>query len=533
MAKAILKADFVIGTNYFYHLVDVQGTDIVIDATGSQITSTTTDFTATSTVGGITKRPIVVGDLIKISNTTNLSNEGIEVTVNTVAANAIGFTVANGTPIDEAAGADINITAFKKTFEFVEAGVLNFVDGGQAITWASKVVDDWDLGNMDIYPRIFTSIEPRAKSLACLNGWEPHNDNTLFALRDMAMEIRDTSTSAARRVYFCPRSGNLDETTDQFYMWPSSDAEMDPPVAAVTTGYINQLVLLKDTDNAIDNSGEWNFRCLEDGKTHLQYETDIQYAEIIPIPSNNSIDPKLADGTGALLVPDATVSAGGIYANVLLNVDADSLYDGDVNGSLHSYTGFVDGDTQTNENVHIKLHYLLRQGVDINNDATGPQIRGDKTPPISSFLGETLFMDEYYLLNYDTSQRNNLRLVDQTGVAQQWPSVYTLTVTGPVIAQGGTFSLIHTDTYGASSPTYLQDENGVSLQDISIAAANSIVIAFSTYNVDGHTPNTDIPLTLTWNKPGSIEPDNAAFIMSAANQTRDIGAVPDPSYVAA
>lgn len=532
MAKITAKADLTLGTNYKFHLVDFQGTDIVVDQTNTRITSSTTDFTASSETGGIVKRPVAVGDVIKLSNTTNSANEGVTLTVDTVSQFQIDYTVATGSPVDESAGAAINITAFKKTFEFLEAGALSFVDGVAAITWASEVVDQWDTGDLDIYDKMFTSIEPRAKSLAALNGWEPHNADTLNALRDMALEIRDTATSAARRIYACARSGNLNEATDQFYFWPATDAELTAPTAAVTQGYINQLILLVDTDNVIDNRGNWTFRCLEPGKTHIQQVIDIQYAEIVPVNSNNALDPKLADGAGDLLVSDATVGAGGIYANIDVNVDIDSQYDGDVNSVLYSFVGFVDADNQSNQNVHIKIHYLLRQPTNINADGTGPTIRGDKAPPITSFLGDTLFLDQYYLLNYDSSERNNLRLIDDGGTTRQWPSIYTLTITAPTIAQGGTFSVIHEDTFGASAPTYLQNETSTQQKDIAIASSVNIVIAYSTYNVGGHTANTPIPLRLTWNRPGFIEPDNLSFTMGASNQTVAISPTADPSYSA-
>lgn len=532
MAKITLKADLVLGTNYKYHVVDFQGTDIAIDQTNTQITSTVTDFTSSSETGGVVKRAIQVGDRISVKNTANASNEGIVLQVDSVAANLIDYTVISGAPVNEAAGNDINIIAFKKTWQFLESGALSFIDGVAAITWASKTVDDWDTGDLDIYDKIFTSIEPRAKSLAALNGWEPHDTDTLKAMRDMAMEVRDTATSSARRIYFCARSGDLHEPTDQFTFWPATDAELDAPTPAVTTGYINELILLVDTDNSVDDRGDWTFRCLEPGKTHIQQTITIQYAEIIPVASNNGLDPKLADGAGNLLVSDGVVGAGGIYANIDLNVDVDSLYSGNVNGPSYSFIGFVDADSQSNEDVHIKVHYLLRQPGNINSDGTGPTIRGDKAPPITSFLGNTLFLDGYYLLNYDSSQRNDLRLIDNTDTTRSWPSIYTLTVSAPAIAQGGTFSVIHEDSFGASAPTYLQDESLVDQQDIAIAGTVNIVIAYSTYNNDGHTPNTPIPLRLTWNRPGFIEPDNLAFTMGAANQTVSISPTADPSYSA-
>jgi hypothetical protein len=533
MAKITAKADLVRGTNYKFNLVDVQGTDISVNATLNQIASTTTNFTATSETSGVVKRPIAVGDKLKLSNMGNATNEGLEVVVDTVAANLIDYTPVSTPPVTEAAGAAVNLTAFKKTYQFLATGGLSFVDGVAAITWASEIVDEWDTGNLDIYDKIYTSIEPRAKSLASLNGWEPHDSNTLLALRDMALEIKDTPTSAARRTYACLRSGNLHGVTDQFAFWPPTDAAMTAPTAAVTQGFINQLVLIRDTDNAIDRRGNWQYRCLEPGKTHLQGAVDLQYAEIYPVPSNNAIDPKLANpGTGVQFVSDATVGAGGIYANIDVNVDVDQLYSGDVDGTLRSFQGFVDGDSKENETVHTKLHYLLRQPTNINVDGTGPQIRGDKAPAISSFSGDLITLQKYYLLNYNASQRNNLNLVDVGGVTRSWPSAYVVTIAAPSVAIGGTFSIIHTDTFGSSGPTYLISDAAVAQQDRTIAASVQIVVAFSTYNNGGHTPNTPIPLILTYNRPGFIEPDNIEFTLSAANITVAISPTADPSYSA-
>ena len=124
MAKIELKANLVLGTNYKYHLVDFQGTDIVISNTNDQITSSSTDFTASSETAGIVKRPVAVGDILTIKNTANSANEGITVQVDTVTANQIDYTLLTGSPVDEGAGANINIIAFTKTFEFLEASGL-------------------------------------------------------------------------------------------------------------------------------------------------------------------------------------------------------------------------------------------------------------------------------------------------------------------------------------------------------------------------------------------------------------------------
>ena len=610
MAKIITKAALIIGSNYKLHLLDKQGTDIAISQTADTITSTVVDFTASSETAGIVKRAVRVGDRIKLSNTANAANEGAEAIVDSVAANSLGVTWITGGVVDEVAGADINIVAFIKEFEFLEAGGLSFVDGVDGITWASKVVDDWDVTDLDIYPRMFTSIEPRAKSSAALNGWRPLNLDTVNSIRGSALEIRPDANTAATQIYPLLRtSGLLHEATDQMTYWSENDAELGAPNNFVMTGYADQLVKVydRDIDNnvisgatqanpvvidletghglvagdkieindvvgmvelngntyevanegvnsvellgvdglaytpyvsggdfAIDNRGTWNYRCLVHGKTHLQDTIDAQYAEIYPVANNNGLDPKLSDGAGTPLVLDATILAGGIYANILLNEDVDSQYDGDVDSILYSFLGYVDADSEDNQTVHTKTHYLLRQTVNINNDGTGRVIRGDKAPAITVFLGEQMSVIHYYLLNYNEAERNLLRVVDDGDVERAWPTIRAITVTAAELAQGGTFSLIHKDTYGASLPTYLQNDIAVDQKDITIAASVVIVVAYSTYNVGGHTPDTPIALVLTWNRAGFIEPDfDDTIVLSNSDIIAPINPTADPSYSAA
>jgi hypothetical protein len=251
----------------------------------------------------------------------------------------------------------------------------------------------------------------------------------------------------------------------------------------------------------------------------------VNYAEIYPISAANTIDPKLT-------VDDAVIGAGGIYANIDFNLDVDSVYHGDVNGSSYDFYGFIEGDSQTNETVHAKINYLWRQSTNVNADGTGPTKRGDKQWPITSFSGDA-FSVKSYLANYKASQRNNLTLFDTGGIARTWPAIYTLTVTAPALAVGGTMSLIHADSFGTDSPVYLKDESSNDQKDVAIIASRDIVVAYSTYNTGGHTPNTPIDLVLTWNRPGYIEPDNTGFIQGASNGSQAITPTADPSYTAA
>lgn len=529
MAKIATKAGLVLGTNLKLHVADKGGTDIAISKAGAilTITSSTTNFTGSSEVAGIVNRALANGDVIKLSNTTNDLNEGVTATVTAVGANSITATIVTGTGATEGAGANINIVAFKKTYQFLAASGLSFVDGVQGLTFVSKMVDLWDTTDLDKYDPAFTSIEPRAKSVASINGWEWHDTNTFNAIRDTALETRVSKTSAAVKICALLRStANSHAPTDQIKYWYSGDAEITAPNAFVMTGYANQLVLIYDYNGGtpIDKRGTWYTRLAEEGKTIVMETHSLNYAEIYPISAANAIDPKL-------IVSDVTIAAGGIFANIDFNLDVDSVYSGTVNGTPYNFYGFVDGDGKTNEAVHQKLNYLWRQSTNVNSDGTGPVKRGDKQPPISSFSGDA-FTLKSYLTNYNSSQRNYLTLVDLTSTNRAWPAIYTLTITSPALSLGGTMSLIHKETHGTADPVYLDNEAVQEQKDKSILASYDIVVAYSTYNKGGHIPNTPIELILTWNRPGFIEPDNIEVILGAANKSQAITPTADPSYTA-
>ena len=537
MAKIESKADLDLGTNLKLHIADKGASDLTIDDLGDGTGTITSaaeiaDFASSSESTGLVNRGVVVGDVLTLSHTGNPLNEGLQVTVTDVTANVITYDDID-TLTDEINGADVNLIATGKTYQFLEAGALSFIDGVAGIVLASEMVDLWDITDLDIYDPAFTSIEPRAKSMASINGWEPHDNDTLKALRDIALEIRATSGSAANKIYSCLRSGTLNAPTDQFTLWASTDAWDTAPTLATTTGYINELVLIYDaagSDNRFTNGGiTWITRCAEEGKTIIMEEFQLNYAEITPVSAANAIDPKLTVG-------DGVVSVHADYTNILYYLDDDNVYEGDVNSTDYDFTGYVDGDLKSNEKVHAKINYLWRQPTNINSDGgagtTSSELRGDKQWPMTVFVGDG-FTVQAYLQDYNAGQRNNLTVVDAVGTLRTWPIIYTLTINSDSAAYTGELSVIHADTFGTSAAVYLEDEVSAQQHDITIESdgSQSIVVAYSTYAVDGHTPGDPLALILTWNRPGYIEPGNLAFTMSADTS---VAIVPkaDPSYIA-
>jgi len=537
MSKIISKSALILGDNVKFHIGDKGGTDIAIADNGdgtSTITSTTTDFTASSESGGIVSRAFVVDDIISLHHTSNAQNEGYQGKVTAVSANSMTLEDVSGAAANESAGADINLLTFKKTFEFLESNGLSFIDGVMGIVFASWCVDLWDATDMDRYPSVFTSIEPRAKSLAAKDGWEPHNDDTLYAIRDSALEIRETADAAYTRAYALLRStSDLYDTTDQFYFWGSMEPEMNAPRAAVMTGYVNQLVLIHDKITIYDDRGLWYIRCAEPGKTIIMESIDLQYAEIYPVSANNAIDPKLADpATGTPYHTDSEIENGADYQNILYYVDVDGIYEGDVDGTLYDFAGYIDGDNKAHQIIHEKVNWLLRQPTNINSDASGDAIRGDKHTILTSFSGN-VFTVECYLENYPASERNDLRLVDINGIVRSWPSIVALTIRSPDLLVGGKFSIYHKDSFGSSSAVPLVDENDVPQEDIPAQSSVGIVIAYGSYDNDGHTPGTPIDCTLAWGRPGYVEPGTTEFSIEGVNLVVPLQPKADPSYTTA
>ena len=535
MAKITSKASLTIGTNVKLHIADKGGTDIAITDGGDgtvTITSSTTDFVASSETSGIVNRALAIGDRITLGHTGEAGNEGYQCDITAVSQYSITGDDVDGAATTESASEDINVIAVKKTYQFLEAGGLSFIDGVQGIVFGSWAVDLWDSADLDKYASMFTSIEPRAKSLANKDGWEPHDTDTLNAIRDTALEIRPDATSAYTQSYALLRAtGNLEDTGDQMTIWPDTDAWDTAPALAVMTGYLNQLFLIHDVPNTVDNRGSWFTRCAEAGKTIVMEEHNLQYAEIYPVSANNALDPKLSDDAGTPYHTDGEIELAP-YLNILFYLETDGIYDGDVDGNTKYFDGYIDADSKTHEEVHEKVNYLLRQAININADGTGDDLRGDKQWPKTTFSGD-VFTVQGYLLNYPAAQRNNLRVVDNADTVWKWPVSSSLTVIGIAILLGGEFTLYHKDTFGASDATVLENESSVPQQDITITGSDGITIAYSTYAVDGHTANTPIECVLAWNRPGFVEPGNMDVTITAENQSVTISPTVDPSYTAA
>ena len=169
--------------------------------------------------------------------------------------------------------------------------------------------------DLDKYDPLSGAIEPRGKAMYFLNFWDFFNLDTQRSHRGGAVQVQDTKQSAIKKIYGHLTAPETADTTDQWNFWQREDAPLDPPTAAVTLQIIDELVLILDVVNSIDKRGVWLARCAEPGKSIAMQEINMNFAETVAVTVTNAIDPILGDSGGAF-VADATILAGGIYADI-------------------------------------------------------------------------------------------------------------------------------------------------------------------------------------------------------------------------
>lgn len=541
MAKITNQSGLTLGTNLLLHIQSVQGTDIAVTAaSGSNctLTSSTTDFTATGTVGGIVASGFQIGDIVTLSGS-NDTNEG-EAEVSSVAANSLGLINHTGTPANIGAGQTINVQRKAKTIEFVEAGGLNFIDGVEGSALHSVLVTLWNTNDLDRYDPPTGSIEPRAKAMRLLNSWDFHNASTINAIRGSAFQVQETLADAATKIYALVKAPATVGTGGTWRFWSDGDPELDPPAVAVTPQIMDQLVLILDSVNSIDKRGLWYFRTNDPGKTIAMQGLTLNFAETYTVTESNQIDPKLADGTGTPLVSDGTISAGGIYANIGPSEPTGSSVTRNIDGSNYDFQRDIIFDSQDTQTVHIKMDWLMRQTININLDGTGPDRRGDKQFPYTGFVGD-VFTLQGFGQGFQAADQNNLRFVDLTSAVRSFNTIAAYNLLCPQsfvdASPNPRVTVWVADTHGglAADAVVVDDNGAVAQQDVEITGpTTSISYAYSTFAGGGHTPGTDLEILVSYNQPGVAESAVFGPFTIGPNTTQSFQLSPtlDPSYVA-
>lgn len=518
------SASQLVATNFQIETVDLdQRTTLEITSATSIITDTAAEFLTADGVG------FAVGDIVRISflDASNTNNGTARITA--VTANSITIADHSGTLTDQATGQPGNIHRIKKTFAFVEANGLNFVDGVSLGAIASKLYDLFDAGGLEKFDPPIQETEPRAKVITFRNGWEPANIATLNAIRDGAIRILDGVTGQVVREYANVESGILLPGpllgTHPVKYWFREATGIDTfdlttPLDSVTTDYINQLILIRDVPNAIDRTTE-DFQLFlkmavpgftidvrnlneELGLTNLapeRYRTGL----------NIALDLKLADVNGNPLTPDTEIATQEPYISFSYTRNTPPLTR-NIEGVDYTFTPIINRAGGTKEQIHEWLHWLARQNTDIDSGAG--TLLGVYSPAISSFLGEQITF-QGYADGTPATENNDTVHVDDTGTARRTAQEASFTIdfrVDPFLdTETADFKVFLAQAYNTDGATVIRDKNDQPMEG-TIAGNEAVAysISFSTFDQQGHTPGNPIPIIITLSSPNRLVPDSSS-----------------------
>lgn len=485
-----------------------QRTTISVNATAGTIGDTAGEFV---TAG------FAIGDriIIRFANPTNPNNG--YATIDAVTATSITVSDLTGTLTTQSAGQACSIQRLKKTIQFVEADGLDFIDGVSTTALASELQTLWDTGGYDVYPFPYDEGRPAAETLRFVEGWELHNQSTVNAIRDGAIEIYDGETGLLKQQYMNVTSPGFFNGTGRAYYW-QQDPAINPSATItdfVTQGYVNQLVLIRDVPNSIDRRTFFTAKVAEPGRTVSIYDltTEQSIAELDAKPYFlvlvDQLDLVLADASGVPRVSDATIAGSAPYTSITYSRFS-PVVTRSIEGTNYNFNAIIERLGATKEQVHAKLNWLIRQkNTDI--DSGSGTLLGGHSPAISSFTGSVV---TYQGFADDTpaNERNETVFIDAAGTERRFDIIaaFAFAFFLPAGFSGSaTYKVYQESVFGTDDAPVMDDQNGDPITGtITGNTTVSWAIKYSTFNQNGHPPGTDIPIYLSLSGGANgIKPD--------------------------
>jgi hypothetical protein len=501
-----------------------QRTTISINSATSTISDSANEFIS---------KGFEVGDriIIRFANPTNPNNG--YATIDTVAAGAItisSFSPSNSGAVltTQAAGASFacTIQRLKKTIQFVATSGLDFVDGVAQIALTSELQTLWDSGDYDSYPFPYTERRPDAETIELVDGWDLHDEDTINALRDGAVIVRNGESNALEREYMNVNSPAFYAGTGQARFWQTAGGTI---ADFVTQGYINQLVLIRDVPNSIDRRSYFVAKLAEPGRTVVYYNLFIEQPDTGSLTAkkytlfmNDQLDLVLANADGSVKVSDATISSSAPYTSITYTRHS-PVAARTIESNSYDFDAIIARTGATKEEVHTKLNWLVRQqATDI--DAGSGTLLGGHSPAISTFIGTSDVTYRGYTDGLPASERNDSTFIDSIGVGRKFARVAAFTLqflVAPYLTGTAKFAVYLASVFNTDGITSILDSAGAAIEGtITGDTSLSFAVAFETFNQFNHPANTAIPIIVTLSAPGQLLPQEYAFVIN--NNTTQI-----------
>lgn len=514
--------------NFEIETVDLVGSNFSVTAASNQISVTGASFLDVN--GDASNLAFDVNDIIRITfaDPSNTNNGTARVTA--VAANQLTIADHTGTLVNQGTGEQGNIHRIRKTFRLIrDVDNLVYEDGVTLNAIAGRLAQLFDAGDLEKFDPPYTETIPFAGSINFINGWEPFDQETIEMIREGAISISDGVTGLVEREYMSVNSAALSRTTHRPWYWFQNRLTGVPigdPVDSVTAGYMDQLILIKDDDAGIDRTGDHFIVKVAEAGYPIQFinETDVQAITVLRPQiyrlgiGDRGIDLKLADTSGNPLVSDTIIETTLPYtAFTYTRYAAGNLQARLIDGVSYDFDAIIERDNGSADQIHAWLHWQARRRPGDNTFIdTGSTLRGHFAPAISSFLGEQVTFIGY-ADNTPSNENNDTVHIDAAGNPQRTAREAAFTLdfrVGQLLAPAGSadFNVYLQSNYNTPDAAIVQNKDGVNMEgSITGDQTEAFSISFSTFNQQGHPPNTPIPIRVTLSAPGLLLPRTYDF----------------------
>lgn len=310
----------------------------------------------------------------------------------------------------------------------LNSGSGNLSDDGVTLQCVySFLKEEWK-DDADLIKFPFPLIAITEEQFELVNGWDWANDATRNLIRDGGWALKDSGGVSEEEYMNVTTLGSFQTPGSVTAYYLQVDSGSDAPTDFNYAGPVNEPVKIYG-DGAHGNFDYRDFfkpflrayaetydsydLLSEQGLTALTYK---KYA----LPLSNTGDAKVTHD-------DTATSGSEPYKDIVIYF-FDTPFQRTIGAGTYDFDILIDSPAAEAdaEEIYERVQYLLRQTTDINSGSEGGVRRGEVTPELLSFVGDTLVTSNgVYIDGFQPADTNRIQFYDTGGTLREFPFVAT------------------------------------------------------------------------------------------------------------